>query len=90
MVQLCSSRFVPFAFVHFHHFARLASNAAVRKKVRRVGKNGVETSFRIGASGGFQNIKAIALVNPRIFRSKLLRNKIPEARTVQAAQCWSR
>ena len=58
-VNLLESRgFVPFAFVHRNHAPALASDAAARQKVGRIGENQIE-GFGFGAVQKFERIALI-------------------------------
>jgi len=59
MVEVEPPGLIPRALVHGNHFARVAGDAVIGKKIGRVGENQVDA---IWGNGG-ENLQAIALIN---------------------------
>lgn len=76
VIQFWAARFVPIAFVHLDHFSGVATDTAVGKKIRRVGKNRVEPAFGIFRCDGVEQFETVAVVKPKA------------ARVVVKRQCW--
>ena len=75
VVQFRSARDVPVAFIHLHHFARVAGDTAIgpafaqklrpgRQEIRRVGKDGVEPAVGIFGRDGVEQFEAVAAIKP--------------------------
>jgi hypothetical protein len=62
VVEFRAARFVPAALVHLDHFSGVATDAAVGKKIRRVGKDGVEPAFGIFGGNGVEEFEGIAVI----------------------------
>jgi hypothetical protein len=62
VVEFRAAGFVPVAFVHLDHASGVATDAAVGKKIRRVGKDGVEAAFGIFGGNGVEQFEAVAVI----------------------------
>lgn len=64
VIPFPTARFVPLAFVHLHHFACMAGDAAVGEKIRRVGENHVEPAFGISGRNRIQDGQTVIIIKP--------------------------
>ena len=65
VVGIGPARFVPVALIYAHHAPRVAGDAVVGEKIRRVGENQVHAAFR----NRRENLQAVALINLDVVRS---------------------
>ena len=89
VVQFRSARDVPVAFIHFDHFTRVTGDAAVREKVWRVGKDGVEPALGIFGGDGVQQIQTVSMIQPH-FVCIIVINQFGQGRgTRDESRGWS-
>ena len=63
VVQFRSAGFIPVAFVHLHHAAGVAGDAAVGEEIGRVGKDGVEAAgISMPGINGVQQLQTISVI----------------------------
>ena len=62
VVELRAARFVPIAFIHLDHLPGVAGDAAVGKKIRGIGENGVESALRVFGGDGVEEPETIAVI----------------------------
>lgn len=63
VVEIGAAAFVPVTFIDLYHSSGVASDPAVREKIRRVGENHVETTLRIFGGNDVKKFEAVSVVN---------------------------